>query len=102
MTFYTILFYILAALIIVTTGLAITRRNMVHTIVYLVFSFFGSAMLFYLLGAPLIAALEVIIYAGAIMILFLFIISQKKGKRPFGQTSHVGFRKPILRFIPMG
>lgn len=82
MTFYTILFYILAALIIVTTGLAITRRNMVHTIVYLVFSFFGSAMLFYLLGAPLLAALEVIIYAGAIMILFLFIIMMLKEEAP--------------------
>lgn len=82
MAFYTILFYILAALIIVTTGLAITRRNMVHTIVYLVFSFFGSAMLFYLLGAPLLAALEVIIYAGAIMILFLFIIMMLKEEAP--------------------
>ncbi|MFP4350328.1 MAG: NADH-quinone oxidoreductase subunit J [Desulfococcaceae bacterium] len=85
MTFYTILFYILAALIIVTTGLAITRRNMVHTIVYLVFSFFGSAMLFYLLGAPLLAALEVIIYAGAIMILFLFIIMMLKEEAPESQ-----------------
>jgi len=74
MTLYTIIFYILAAVILVTTGIAITRRNLVHAVVYLVFSFFGSAMLFYLFGAPLLAVLEVIIYAGAIMILFLFII----------------------------
>ncbi len=58
----------------ITTGIAITRRNLVHAVVYLVFSFFGSAMMFYLFGAPLLAVLEVIIYAGAIMILFLFII----------------------------
>lgn len=78
MTLYSILFYILSLLIIVSTGIAITRYNLVHAVVYLVISFFGSAMLFYLLGAPLLAALEVIIYAGAIMILFLFIIMMLK------------------------
>ncbi len=78
MTIYSIIFYVLAAIILVTTGLAITRRNLVHVVVYLVFSFFGSAMMFYLFGAPLLAALEVIIYAGAIMILFLFIIMMVK------------------------
>jgi NADH-quinone oxidoreductase subunit J len=74
MTLHAILFYILAGLILGTTTLAVTRRNLVHAVVYLVLSFFGTAMLFYLFGAPLLAALEVIIYAGAIMVLFLFII----------------------------
>jgi NADH-quinone oxidoreductase subunit J len=78
MTFYSVIFYVLAALILVSTGLAITRRNLVHAVVYLILSFFGSAMLFYLLGAPLLAALEIIIYAGAIMVLFLFIIMMLK------------------------
>jgi NADH-quinone oxidoreductase subunit J len=74
MTIYAFIFYVVAALIIATTALAITRRSLVHAVVYLVFSFFGSAILFYLFGAPLLAALEVIIYAGAIMVLFLFVI----------------------------
>ena len=74
MTIQGILFYLLAALIVSSTGIAVTRRNLAHAVVYLVISFFGTAMLFYLLGAPLLAALEVIIYAGAIMILFLFIV----------------------------
>ncbi len=74
MTLYSLIFYILAAVILISTGFAITRRNMIHAVLYLVISFFGTAMLFYLMGAPLLAALEVIIYAGAIMILFLFII----------------------------
>jgi NADH-quinone oxidoreductase subunit J len=78
MTIYSAIFYILALVILVTTGLAITRRNLVHAVIYLIFSFFGSAMLFYLLGAPILAVLEVIIYAGAIMILFLFIIMMVK------------------------
>ena len=74
MTFPGFLFYIIAATIIASTGVAITRHNLVHAVVYLIFSFFGTAMLFYLMGAPLLAALEVIIYAGAIMVLFLFVV----------------------------
>ena len=78
MTIYSIIFYLLAILILATTGLAITRRDMVHAVVFLIFSFFGSAMLFYLFGAPFLAVLEVIIYAGAIMVLFLFIVMMLK------------------------
>ena len=78
MTVYSAIFYILALVVLVTTGLAITRRNLVHAVIYLIFSFFGSAFMFYLFGAPLLAVLEVIIYAGAIMILFLFIIMMVK------------------------
>lgn len=70
----TILFYILSAIAIVATALCVTRRNPVHAVIYLVQGFFALAILFYLLGAPLVAAWEVIIYAGAIMVLFLFVI----------------------------
>jgi len=80
MTIYSIIFYLLALLILGSTAMAITRRNMVHAVIYLIFSFFGSAMLFYLFGAPYLAVLEVIIYAGAIMVLFLFIVIMMKFK----------------------
>lgn len=83
MTAYGGIFYALSAIILISTGVAITRRNPVHTIVYLVVSFFGTAVLFYLLGAPLLAVLEVVIYAGAIMVLFLFIVMTiRPGSRP--------------------
>ncbi len=75
---YPVLFYMLAAVTIAATGLAVTRRNLVHAVVYLVISFIGTALLFFLLGAPFLAALEVIIYAGAIMVLFLFILMMLK------------------------
>jgi NADH-quinone oxidoreductase subunit J len=78
MTIYTIIFYLLGAMIILATLLAVTRRDMVHAVIFLVMSFFGSAMLFYLLGAPFLGALEIIVYAGAIMILFLFIVMMLK------------------------
>ena len=74
MTVYAVIFYVVAGFILVATGLAITRRHPVQAVVYLILSFLGSALLFYLLGAPLLAALEIIIYAGAIMVLFLFVI----------------------------
>src|SRR5659263_37174 len=74
MSIYAIMFYGLGAVIVAATALAITRRNLMHAIVYLVLSFIGTAMLFYLLGAPFLAVLEVVIYAGAIMVLFLFIV----------------------------
>ncbi|HEY5975780.1 MAG TPA: NADH-quinone oxidoreductase subunit J [Geobacteraceae bacterium] len=69
-----LLFYILAAVAVIATGFAITEKHPVHAIVYLVTSFFALAVVFYLLSAPLVAVFEVIIYAGAIMVLFLFVI----------------------------
>jgi NADH-quinone oxidoreductase subunit J len=74
MSLYALMFYLLAVVIAASTILAITRRNVMHAIVFLVFSFIGTALMFYLLGAPLLAVLEVVIYAGAIMVLFLFIV----------------------------
>ncbi len=68
------IFYILAAVTVIATLFAITEKHAVHAIVYLVTSFFSLAVIFYLLGAPLVAVFEVIIYAGAIMVLFLFVI----------------------------
>lgn len=68
------LFYLLAAVTVIATILAITEKHPVHAIVYLVTSFFSLAVIFYLLAAPMIAAFEVIIYAGAVMVLFLFVI----------------------------
>jgi NADH-quinone oxidoreductase subunit J len=68
------IFYILAAVMIAATVFAITEKHPVHAIVYLVTSFFALAAIFYLLAAPLVAMFEVIIYAGAVMVLFMFVI----------------------------
>jgi NADH-quinone oxidoreductase subunit J len=81
MTLYALIFYVLAAVIVAATLVAVTRRNLVHAVVYLIISFFGTAMVYYLLGAPFLGILEVIIYAGAIMVLFLFIIMMLRVER---------------------
>jgi NADH-quinone oxidoreductase subunit J len=96
MSILTLLFYAIAVLILVATALAVTRRNMVHAVLYLVVSFFGTAMLFYLLGAPLLAALEVIIYAGAIMVLFLFLIMMIRLEKPPGMFFPAGQLLPAI------
>lgn len=67
-------FYIASAVAVVSTGLVITRRVAVHALLYLVVSLLSVALLFFLLGAPFLAALEVILYAGAIMVLFVFVV----------------------------
>lgn len=67
-------FYIAAAIAIVSTVLMLTSLNVVHALLYLIVSLLAVAVVFYVVGAPFVAALEVIIYAGAIMVLFVFVI----------------------------
>jgi NADH-quinone oxidoreductase subunit J len=67
-------FYIAALVAVVATVLAISRSNAVHALLYLVVSLLSVALIFLLLGAPFVAALEVIVYAGAIMVLFVFVV----------------------------
>lgn len=68
------LFYISAAVAIISTAMVVTRANPVHALLYLILSLFSVALIFFALGAPFVAALEIIIYAGAIMVLFVFVI----------------------------
>jgi NADH-quinone oxidoreductase subunit J len=105
MSIYAVMFYLLGAVIISATALAITRRNVMHAIVYLVLSFFGSALLLYLLGAPFLAVLELVIYAGAIMVLFLFIVMtlEIKGEdKPLGAYLRQWLPALLLSGISLG
>jgi NADH-quinone oxidoreductase subunit J len=67
-------FYVAGAVAVLSTGLMLTRLNVVHALLYLIVSLLGVAVDFFVLGAPFVAALEVIIYAGAIMVLFVFAV----------------------------
>ena len=70
----TVVFYIAGVVAVIATLLVITRRNTIHALLYLIVSLFAVAVVFYTLGAPFVAALEVIVYAGAIVVLFLFTV----------------------------
>jgi NADH-quinone oxidoreductase subunit J len=84
----TVTFYLSAIVAVTATVMVITRRNAVHALLYLIVSLLAVGLVFFTLGAPFAAALEVITYAGAIMVLFLFVImllnpQPSDGKRPF-------------------
>ena len=68
------IFYIASAVAVISTLLAVTRLNAVHSLLYMVTSLLAGALIFFVLGAPYIAALQAIVYAGAIMVLFVFVI----------------------------
>ncbi len=68
------LFYLLAAVLLAAAGLAATRQNPLHAVCCAVIAILAAAGLFVVLGAPLPGLLTVVVYAGAIMVLFLFII----------------------------
>ena len=67
-------FYAAASVAVIATALAISRTNVVHGLLYLIVSLLAVALMFLSLDAPFVAALEVIIYAGAIMVLFVFVM----------------------------
>ncbi len=69
-----ILFVVASLIAVVSTLMVITRLDAVHALLYLIVSLLSVAVIFYLLGAAFVAVLEVIIYAGAIMVLFIFVV----------------------------
>ena len=69
-----LVFHIAAIVAIISTVFVITQINAVHALLYLVVSLLSVAVVFFVLGAHFVAALEVVIYAGAIMVLFIFVV----------------------------
>ena len=82
-------FYVSAVVAIAATCMVITQRRAVHALLYLILSLLAVALVFFTLGAPFVAALEVIIYAGAIMVLFVFVIMMLNlGRQAAEQERH--------------
>ena len=69
-----IAFYLLAATAVASGLLVVTARNPVHSVLWLILAFFSSAGLFVLLGAEFLAMLLVVVYVGAVAVLFLFVV----------------------------
>ena len=67
-------FLVLSAVAVVSTAMVITRSNAIHALLYLIVSLLAVASIFFILGAHFAAALEVVIYAGAIIVLFIFVV----------------------------
>jgi NADH-quinone oxidoreductase subunit J len=79
------IFYIAGAVAVISTALMLTRLNLVHALLYMIVSLLAVSVVFFVLGAPFAAALEAIVYAGAIMVLFLFVVMMLNvGRRAAG------------------
>lgn len=74
MTFTTILFYVLAAVLVIAAFRVITARSPVTAVLHLILAFANAAMIWMLLGAEFLALLLVLVYVGAVMVLFLFVV----------------------------
>ena len=94
MEFTTVLFYIFAALLTVSGLKVITSRNPVASALFLVLAFFNAAAIWMLLQAEFLAILLVLVYVGAVMVLFLFVVMML-------DINLDVLRKDFKRFVPM-
>jgi NADH-quinone oxidoreductase subunit J len=95
MNFETIVFYMFAALIVFAALRVITSRNPVHAVLFLVLAFISSAGIWLLLEAEFLAITLVLVYVGAVMVLFLFVVMML-------DINLVQLRKDFWRWLPFG
>ena len=93
-------FYSLATIAIVASLLVIAQRNPIYSVLLLIASFGALSGLYVLLDAPFAAVIQIIVYAGAIMVLFLFVVMLLNA--PHEETEHDLRVHPLLRAGPMG
>jgi NADH-quinone oxidoreductase subunit J len=92
-------FYVAALVAVIATILMLSSLNAVHGLLYLILSLLAVSIVFYVLGAPFVAALEVIIYAGAIMVLFIFVV-MLLNLGPRGAALERGWLRPSMWLGP--
>ena len=87
-------FYLLSAVAVVSALLVVTARNPVHSVLWLILAFFSSAGLFVLMGAEFLAMLLVVVYVGAVAVLFLFVVMML-------DVDFVKLREGYARYLPL-
>lgn len=88
-------FYLFAGILVLSALMVITARNPVHSVLFLILAFFNSAGLFVLLGAEFIAMIMVIVYVGAVAVLFLFVVMML-------DINFSDLRKGAMHYVPFG
>jgi NADH-quinone oxidoreductase subunit J len=89
------IFYIFAAITVASGVMVIAARNPVHSVFFLILAFFNSAGLFILLGAEFVAMILVIVYVGAVAVLFLFVVMML-------DINFTELRQGFLQYMPVG
>jgi NADH-quinone oxidoreductase subunit J len=90
-----ILFYVASFIALLASAMAISRRNAFHALLYVVVSLLAVAVVFFIVGAPFAGALEIIVYAGAIIVLFVFVVMMLNLGPPAVQRAE-GFLTPAM------
>ncbi len=88
-------FYLFAGILTLSSLMVITARNPVHSVLFLILTFFNSAGLFILLGAEFVGMIMVIVYVGAVAVLFLFVVMML-------DISFADLRKGAMQYVPIG
>ncbi len=88
-------FYVFAAILLVSAGMVVSARNPVHSVLFLILAFFNAAALFLLAGAEFLAMILVIVYVGAVAVLFLFVVMML-------DINFAQLREGFQRYLPVG
>jgi NADH-quinone oxidoreductase subunit J len=90
-----IAFYVFSAILIACSAMVVLSRNPVHSVFFLILAFFNAAALFVLLGAEFLAMILVIVYVGAVAVLFLFVVMML-------DVDFSELKKGVLKYLPLG
>src|SRR5271156_4119051 len=93
--FEAIAFYFFSAILIASAVMVIAARNPVHSVLFLILSFFNAAGLFVLLGAEFLAMILIVVYVGAVAVLFLFVVMML-------DVDFAELREGFLNYLPVG
>jgi NADH-quinone oxidoreductase subunit J len=90
-----LIFYLFAFVAVASAVMVISARNPVHSVLFLILAFFNAAGLFVLMGAEFLAMILVIVYVGAVAVMFLFVVMML-------DINFVEMRQGFLRYLPIG
>ncbi|MBV9584295.1 MAG: NADH-quinone oxidoreductase subunit J, partial [Alphaproteobacteria bacterium] len=90
-----IMFYIFAVIAVASGVMVVAARNPVHSVLFLILAFFNAAGLFVLMGAEFLAMILIIVYVGAVAVLFLFVVMML-------DIDFAQLRSGFMRYLPIG
>ena len=95
MIIYTFSFYLFSSIAVLSALMVISAKNPVHSVLFLILSFVNAAGLFVLLGAEFLAMILIVVYVGAVAVLFLFVVMML-------DINFVKLREGFLQYLPFG
>ncbi len=95
MILYSITFYLFSSIAVLSALMVISAKNPVHSVLFLILSFVNAAGLFVLLGAEFLAMILVVVYVGAVAVLFLFVVMML-------DINYIKLREGFLQYLPFG